>query len=101
MTGRRRKKNLRRRRRDGRRRHDEDEERTDEEKGWRNFCMLIQASKASSLPGNDAKNMTGQILNSLFKGCQKLGVTQVLIPQQVHWSIVATISSPWGRSLKE
>ena len=22
-------------------------------------------------------------------------------PQQVHWSIVATISSPWGRSLKE
>ena len=22
-------------------------------------------------------------------------------PQQVHWSIVATVSSPWGRSLKE
>ena len=35
------------------------------------FWCLIQVSKASSLPGNGAKNLMDQILNSL-KGCQKL-----------------------------
>ena len=44
-------------------------------------------------------NLTDQILNSL-KGCQKLDSSN-FNPQQVHWSFVETISSPWGRSLKE
>ena len=31
------------------------------------FCVLIQASKASSLPDNGAKNLMDQILNSLVR----------------------------------
>jgi len=45
---------------------DEDEVGLDEDEtknlGWPKIFDLLQASKASSLPGNGAKNLTGQVL---------------------------------------
>ena len=45
---------------------DDDDDDTTNENLLVEFVVLIQASKASSLPGNGAKNLTEKILNSLL-----------------------------------